>query len=291
MLPFARILQYGNTITDIGKFNGNSTKLISTITNGQTWCCAYDNNDTIYIYGGTSNGSNTGVINSLYTFSISTQVVTLVRSNFSSAPVANSGMCFYNNKLYIFGGTSSSLAFSYDVVSQTTTTLQSVPTSGPTSAILYNNKIIVITNNISYEYDTTTSSYITQYTIPFNVNTLSPSTAIMGDFLYSLSYSPERPNIDIYKTDLNSTHTNEKILTTTIPFSQYNYPALVNIMNGLYIFDSGYILQYINGGLTQMNISNASNLILPGYCVVKNTLYLFGGYRGSSRLNEIWLLT
>ena len=130
MLPFARMLEYGNAIPDTNK--GVRTQIVSDPSPSARYSFGYTSFNGIgYFYGGATAGAV--YTNDFWKFDTSTEKFTQLQNGLLS--MHGSALAGYGNKIYMFGGNSGSLQrrfFVYDIGTDTwteNTTSINVPTA------------------------------------------------------------------------------------------------------------------------------------------------------------------
>lgn len=121
-------------------------------------------NDTLYIFGGQSSTSAGSTTNSMYSVNLSTGVFTLHSTTNTPSVRAYASLCTIGTSLYVWGGASLSTLHSFNVSTNTFTTLTSSPISSSVDGNMVTDGIDLYINTASstsfYKYDLSTSLWI-----------------------------------------------------------------------------------------------------------------------------------
>lgn len=191
MLPFGRMIEYGNSIPI--KNGGIRTEVLLGQTNPSArYSFGYTSYDNYgYIYGGAILGN--AYNNEFWRYNFSTNVFDQLPSGILSTH--GSALCYHNNKIYMFGGYTGSVSnrfFVYDIISNTwseNTTSINKPSGRHHSRFIdgSNGKLYLYgSDNGSelYSYEVSTDSWIQLSNSPV-VNNLAGDMCSDGQNLYT----------------------------------------------------------------------------------------------------------
>ena len=271
------------------------------------FCARYK--DNIYIFGGANNSSTNknNRTNIIYKFNCKTKTIETLSTRLPQ--ILTEACCStYNDNIYIFGGTSTSVQRTIYKFNCKTETIETLSVTLP--AMRYGACCATYGDNI-YIFGGNTGTYVCNTIFKFNckTETISILSTKLPTNLYYICCSTYNDNIYIFggfstsvqKTIYKFNCQNETISTLSVTLPVPLYAPSCSIFN-----DVIYILGGNNGNgavntiytfncktetIETLSVTLPQPVSLSFCCsIYENNIYLFGGHSDSKRLNTIYNL-